>query len=215
MKCTALLIQEHRTILRALDVLNAMANRVEAGEAPAREDVNGLLEFLRRFADELHQAKEENIVFPAFANACRKDEFEAAKHMLFEHDRDRSLIQGVQEALETKRASDFVYFSNRLVDLLGAHTYKEEQVLFPMIDRALSKEQDEQISRRLKMFDRNAADCMARDRMVRQLSMLEWKYLGRVVQTAEKHSASPTFDRLQHEMYNGENYFLMALERPL
>ena len=64
MKCTDLLIQEHKIILRALDVLDHMATRVENSQLVAFEDVETLLRFLRGFADDHHQAQEESALFP-------------------------------------------------------------------------------------------------------------------------------------------------------
>src|SRR2546422_5690958 len=64
MKCTDLLIQEHKIILRAMDVLDHMATRVENSQPVAPEDVETLLRFLRGFADDHHQAQEESALFP-------------------------------------------------------------------------------------------------------------------------------------------------------
>ena len=64
MKCTDLLIQEHKTILRALEVLDQMAARIEQDQPVDAADVETLLRFLHKFADELHQGKEESALFP-------------------------------------------------------------------------------------------------------------------------------------------------------
>ena len=64
MKCTDLLIQDHKVILRSLDVLQAMASCAEKEKPPAEEDVVTLLHFLRAFADDHHQMKEESALFP-------------------------------------------------------------------------------------------------------------------------------------------------------
>jgi hemerythrin-like domain-containing protein len=70
MKATQFLIEEHKLILRALDVLDAMTARIEKrGNIEAR-DVDKLLDFLRWFADAHHQAKEETILFPALRDAA-------------------------------------------------------------------------------------------------------------------------------------------------
>lgn len=65
MKATEYLIQEHKLILRALDLLDAMSATIEKGQAVDLQDGATVLDFLRWFGDAHHQAKEETILFPA------------------------------------------------------------------------------------------------------------------------------------------------------
>ena len=90
MKCTDYLIQDHNVILRAIDVLRAMAERVETGEAVEPEDVRLLLRFLRAFADDHHQGMEESALFPALLQTAVLD-YPWVRHMIFEHNQERSL----------------------------------------------------------------------------------------------------------------------------
>ena len=69
-RCLELLVGEHKTILRAVDVLCAVGRQTSDGQDLNKEDINGLLEILRVFADEFHQGKEESALFPAFTAAC-------------------------------------------------------------------------------------------------------------------------------------------------
>ena len=64
MKSTEFLIKEHKLILRALDVLDAMSASIEKTETVGHPDIDKILDFLRWFADAHHQAKEETICFP-------------------------------------------------------------------------------------------------------------------------------------------------------
>ena len=91
MICTDILIQEHKMILRALDVLEAMAQKALEGGLSAREDVGELLEFLNRFADSFHQGKEEDVLFPVFAAACNGAEIDAVRQLVLEHNTNAPL----------------------------------------------------------------------------------------------------------------------------
>jgi hemerythrin-like domain-containing protein len=62
-------MNEHKHILRALYVLEQMAICADAGQSIDDQDVEQILEFLKTFADEHHQGKEEAILFPAMVNA--------------------------------------------------------------------------------------------------------------------------------------------------
>jgi hemerythrin-like domain-containing protein len=171
MKCTDLLIQDHKIILRALDVLQAMATRTELGEQVAPEDVAAILSFLRTFADDYHQTKEETSLFPELEHT-EGLRYEALRHMVFEHNQERSLVEGIAEAVCTKKGEEFVYFANLLIQFLRTHIQKEENVMFEFASGALSHEKDEQIAAELEKFECDPA-CLA------ELRRLEWTYLRR------------------------------------
>src|SRR5207253_9955126 len=64
MKCADLLDKDHQIILRALDVLEQMAEEVKQGNSVDPPDVEFIVRFLKEFEDEHHQAKEESALFP-------------------------------------------------------------------------------------------------------------------------------------------------------
>src|SRR5262245_9796372 len=172
MKCTDLLIQDHKTILRALDVLQHMAIRVQQGDDIEREDVETILRFLRVFADDHHQVKEESALFPELRRTrCTQEP--ALRHMLFEHDQERSLVEALEDALRTKKDTEFVYFADRFVALIRNHIRKEDTILFEIVDRQLSPEQDEKVVSELKKF-------ATKPEWFADLRRLEWTYVRKV-----------------------------------
>jgi hemerythrin-like domain-containing protein len=169
MKCTELLLQDHKLILRALDVLEQMAKRVERHEPLEHDDVEVVLQFLRVFGDDFHQAREESALFPELLRDVHAQE-PSLRQMLFEHDQERSLVEGLEDALYTKNGKQFTQFAIRLVELLRNHVHKEDSVLFGIVDRLLSAQQDAQI---VKEFEKFHLDPV----LVRQLEQLERKYI--------------------------------------
>jgi len=172
MKCTNHLIQEHKTILRALDVLDAMATRVEHDQPVESKDVDALLRFLRAFADDHHQGEEESALFPELMKSSA-GMHPALRQMALEHDRERSLVEGLEDSLRTRKGREFVELGGRLCDLLRNHIRKEDQILFEIADRSLSAEQDERITAGLNRFQINPD-------LLTELRSLEWRYLRRV-----------------------------------
>jgi len=172
MKCTDLLTQEHKTILRALDILDHMAARIEEDQPLAVEDVETILRFLRAFADNQHQAKEESALFPELLRTSAANDA-PLRQMIFEHDQERSLVEGLEDSLRTKRGMEFVHFANRLTGLIRTHIRKEDNILFPMAERCLSPEQDERVTTELNKFEVDVA-------FLADLRRLEWTYLRRV-----------------------------------
>jgi hemerythrin-like domain-containing protein len=169
MKCTDLLIQDHKTILRALSILEAMAVHVEKDQPVDDEDVETILRFLRAFADEHHQGKEESALFPELRRTCIAEE-PSVRQMLFEHDQERSLVEGLEDALRTKKGPEFIQFAHRFVALIRNHIYKEDYILFAIVERNLSPEQDEKVIAEFEKFQIDSG-------YLSDLRRLEWKYL--------------------------------------
>jgi hemerythrin-like domain-containing protein len=184
MKTTAFLMDEHKQILRALNVLEAMANCTDQ-ESIDEHDVEQILRFLRVFADEHHQGKEEAVLFPAMVHATKPAPRSSLNHMIFEHDQERSLVEGLEEALRTKKGKNFVYFAQRLVQILRTHIYKEDNILFELADEILSSEEDEKAATELQAYDRTWKDT-ALFGFLAELNRLEWKYLSRVNATENR-----------------------------
>jgi hemerythrin-like domain-containing protein len=177
MKTTHFLIQEHKLILRALDVLDSMSASVEKTGTVEGPDVEKILDFLRWFADAHHQAKEETILFPALKTAAVSQN-RPVEHMTLEHDQERALIEEMEKDLRLAKLSEFVACANRLNSTLRNHIYKEDHILFETADAVLSPQEDDAAFEQLSRFD-TVTDKQALQERLRELRSLEWKYLGR------------------------------------
>jgi hemerythrin-like domain-containing protein len=175
MKSTDLLSQEHKMILRALDVLDAVSSSVDAGTKPEEADVDTILEFLRWFADAHHQAKEETVLFPVLKSSAAAAD-RAVQHMIFEHGQERSGIEELETHLRVGQASDFVSCAGQLSSRLRNHIYKEDQILFPQADALLDSQTDETVFEQLSRFD-TPLDKQSLEEHLQHLRRLEWKYL--------------------------------------
>jgi hemerythrin-like domain-containing protein len=170
MKSTDLLMQDHKIILRAVDVLEDMAKRLRYDQQIDHEDLQSILRFIRLFADEYHQTKEENVLFPELRAAQPQER--PLREIMFEHDDVRMLVTGLEDALETRQGLHCVYMATRLTTLIRNHIYNEDRALFSLVERSLSAEQDEKVASEISKFPVEA-DLMG------ELCRLEWKYLRR------------------------------------
>jgi hemerythrin-like domain-containing protein len=131
---TRILREEHQVILRALSLLEGAAARLESGGALAGEGWwEGLLAWLRDFADRNHHAKEEEHLFPALGQAGVPAEGGPVGVMLEEHTEGRALVRAMAERGGPARAEA----ARRYVRLLRAHIDKEDEVLFPLAEAVL------------------------------------------------------------------------------
>jgi hemerythrin-like domain-containing protein len=173
--CIEILTAEHRTMLRMAAVLDSMSKRARNQGTYTQEDVEAILHILRVFGDDCHQAKEEGALFPVFAAVCDPSEYAAVRHMLFEHDQDRSLIEGMEDAVLRSNAAQFAEYAQRLATILRNHIYKEDNIVFEKINAALSKEDDARVVRDFEDFDRDFQK--DQQETMHRLRVLEWKYL--------------------------------------
>ncbi len=89
-----------------------------------------------------HLTMEETILFPAFEVATGMA-MGPTRVMREEHLQILSLIGNICEALEARNISDFEGHAETLNTMLQQHNIKEESMLYPMSDRALSGKRQE------------------------------------------------------------------------
>ena len=177
MQCMNLLEHDHKIILRALNVLAEIAARVEKGEWVDSRDVEAILRFLRVFGDGYHQTKEESALFPELRRSAAEQNKEL-NHMLFEHEQERSLVEGLEESLKVKKGADFVFYANRLIALLRNHIHKEDHVLFDIVEKSLSQDQDKAVVAAFAKFECDFEAGRGHG-LLDDLGRLEWEYLKR------------------------------------
>lgn len=164
MKAIETLMDEHRQIERVLGSLETFAERAHLGEgAPA--DLAGYVAFLRGFADELHHAKEERILFVRMVANGFPEESGPIAMMLHEHTVGRTLV-GVLAALAEKKTpwsdadrAELYAAATDFSGLLRTHIQKEDRILYPMSEQHVSPEEFEAMAQE---FERHGAAQAAR-----------------------------------------------------
>ena len=177
MKSTEFLLQQHKHLIAASDVLSEIAGNVEGGHSVNEADLADLLRFLEEFGDRYHQGVEEGVLFPALMLDPAQKHYHRLHGLIFEHERQRSLIEGLHDSLFTKNNKDFVYYARRLNEVLRAHIKEEEEVLFPLVESTLSVADDDRVALEMKAFDTAWQERELND-LLRRLSAMKSKYLA-------------------------------------
>lgn len=134
--------QEHDAILFALDILDHMVARIDAGQPVDPQQIGSLLAFLHEFADACHHGKEEGLLLPALLDAGLSRDTEPLRRMLDEHARGRMLVQRMRDtALPMLRGPAFAAAARDYAALLRGHIAHEHEVLFPLAEARLSTSQ--------------------------------------------------------------------------
>lgn len=84
-----------------------------------------------------HLAMEETVLFPAFDQVSGNG-MGPTRMMRMEHEQMRELFAQMDDALAAGNIRTFAGVAETLLILMQQHNLKEEQILYPMTDRALA-----------------------------------------------------------------------------
>jgi hemerythrin-like domain-containing protein len=123
----------------------------DARAAAARDDLDRARQLLGEFRDglERHIRLEEEVLFPAFEERTGITRGPTVV-MRYEHTLIRAFLSEMTHALGGDDAAGFGTAATALEGILGPHNVKEENVLYPAVDRALSPDELALLAARLR-----------------------------------------------------------------
>ncbi len=127
------LVDEHALIKRLLALIPRLVAGVDFGTDEGAELASGALMFIRTYADKYHHAKEEDILFKHF-----DENLDVIKAMLQDHVTGRGHVKDAASALAGKNGAAVAAHLLAYHGLLTEHIKKEDEILYPWIDRSLS-----------------------------------------------------------------------------
>ena len=92
-----------------------------------------------------HFEMEENLLFPEFENRTGH-RGGPTQVMRMEHDQMRVVMHEMRAALEAKDAQQYLGLSETFLVLMQQHNYKEEGILYNMIDQVLGDQVEKLVS---------------------------------------------------------------------
>jgi len=143
---------DHVYILKLTDVMEQIARSKE----PRADHIIEVVDIVRNFADGMHHAKEENILFPKMAEKGFSPDQGPVAVMLHEHVDGRNFIRAVSDSLQLYINGDTSVLPEISQNILGYvfllrnHISKENNILFKMADKVLSGSEQEKL---LNEFD--------------------------------------------------------------
>jgi hemerythrin-like domain-containing protein len=132
--------EDHIHVLKLTDVIKAFVGT----EKTDIEHIESIVDIIKNFADGLHHAKEENLLFPALEKKGFSPKQGPVGVMLNEHAQGRNYVKGITDNLELfkkgNKAAVIAIYQNMTgyADLLVNHIMKENNILFRMADNVLS-----------------------------------------------------------------------------
>lgn len=142
------LVEEHGLIKRWIALIPAVLEQCEAEPDKGLEIVYNGVDFIRNYADKFHHAKEENILFKYFDEGL-----DIVQVMLEDHRRARTYVRALMESVEEKDLSGMIQYLWGYRDLLAEHIRKEDEILYPWMDKNLSINQIGELYSRFNEVD--------------------------------------------------------------
>lgn len=130
------LVDEHKLIKRLLALIPILVEKFNVESEEDHDVIQGVVDFIRNYADKYHHAKEENILFKYF-----DENLDILKVIHQDHETARACVQAILKGLDVKDTKLIVENLNTYYELLTEHINKEDDILYPWMDRTFSMNQ--------------------------------------------------------------------------
>ena len=155
----AMLTHEHKIIMKVVNALGAMSNELAHGGSVAADKLREVVRFMREFADKCHHAKEEDILFPEMAKHGVPETGCPLEALRREHVQGRQLVSQLSERTEAYARRE-AGAENALMAVIGdignlysSHIWKEDNMVFPMVDRLFPPQDIERLAQRFEQAE--------------------------------------------------------------
>ncbi len=125
-----ILVNEHTLIKKLLALIPDIIKDLETEEG--RILILESVEFISNYADRYHHAKEEEILFKYF-----DENLDILKVILDDHETGRAHVKAISAGVNNKDKSAVAEHLNAYRELLTEHIKKEDEILYPWMDRNL------------------------------------------------------------------------------
>ena len=142
------LVDEHVLIKRWIALIPAVVANLDLATEEGRQLISDGIDLIRSYADRYHHAKEEDILFKYF-----DENSEILQVMYADHTTGRGHVKAMLEALERKDPAALGQHLMAYRDLLTEHIKKEDEILFPWMDRNLSAKQIDELYAKFNAVD--------------------------------------------------------------
>ncbi len=162
MKAVDVLVGEHRLIKRMAVVIEAVADRLDRGQAVADRLLGDVIEFSEQFTSNCHHAKEEHHLFPVLAQHGLGPDSSPIAALREQHEANHAYLREMHAALTRIRAGDalarqaFAASARDYVRMIREHIRIEDHY-FQDIASVLSSEEDATLTVRMAAIDRVCA----------------------------------------------------------
>jgi hemerythrin-like domain-containing protein len=138
---------DHEYILRLMSVMEKMVLEIST----SLKHIELVVSLIRNYADGFHHGKEEHLFFPFLVKKGFSNDHGPVSVMIHEHAEGRKFVENMEAEIANIKNGDESSFTilyenmQGYIDLLRTHIGKENKVLFPLADKVLTKEDQEEL----------------------------------------------------------------------
>lgn len=148
---TDILRREHRNITVVVRLAEETMHRLAAGNHVDLRDLPAMTHFFLRYADHLHHAKEEAVLFPALV---QHDPGSARllDGLLADHRQIRLVLTGLDEALRQGERDRYFDMIRSYLEIIFGHIARENEEVLPRADDLFSPEEQSRLADQLAIL---------------------------------------------------------------
>lgn len=183
MDSIALMVEEHKYIVRMLKVVRKACYSILQGKEINYEDFSNMIDFIKIYADTHHHGKEEQFLFKEMVDHLGAVGNKLITHgMLIEHDQGRLYVRELGEALDRVRLGDdeskidVIANAVSYTSHLARHIEKEDNAVYTFAEKMLSPEIIQKINEQTIKFEEEAEGKGIQNKYIDILVQLEEKY---------------------------------------
>lgn len=147
------LVDEHVLIKKLLALIPKLIENLDIDSEEGRKLVLDSIDFIRSYADRYHHAKEEEVLFKYF-----DDNLDILKVIHEDHETARAHVRAIMEAADRKDKKRVREHLGAYKELLQEHIKKEDEILYPWMDRNLSVTQIGELFSKFTEIDKQFGD---------------------------------------------------------
>ena len=184
MKATEQLKKDHNAVKITIRVLDKLCKGLEAGEKINIDDLEAIVDFYGIYVDKCHHVKEENMLFAAMQRSLDPSDADRIGALLKDHVSGRNYIRDLTKSVkdykkgENGAAVSVAQNARHYMTLLIQHMDIEDNVLYPIAEKRLSLEMQEQLLREFDDFELRAIGIEKHEAYHKMIERLRDTYLA-------------------------------------
>ena len=153
------MVDEHVLIKRWLALIPKVIENIDLESEEGLRLINNGIDFIRNYADKYHHAKEEDETFKYF-----NENLDIIKVIRNDHVKVRNHVKAMLQAIKEKDKKALAEHLKAYSEILPEHIKKEDEILYPWMDRNLSTSQVGQLYSKFYEIDIEYGDAPERHR---------------------------------------------------
>lgn len=163
------MVDEHVLIKRWLVLIPKVIENLDLDTEEGLLLINNGIDFIRNYADKYHHAKEEDETFKYF-----DENLDILKVIKNDHKKVRNHVKAMLQAVKDKDKNSLAEHLKAYSEILPEHIKKEDEILYPWMDRNLSTKEIGQLYAKFNVIDEEYGDAPRKHRNF--IEELEYKF---------------------------------------